>query len=51
MYSNDRNHESRFTFEDAQRLISQIKIILVEIASVVGLGWLLYEGLAREMKW
>ena len=41
----------RLTFEGIQRRITETKIILVEVASLVGLGFLLYEGLAREVKW
>jgi hypothetical protein len=35
-------------FEDLQRLISQTKIILVEVASPIGVGFLLYEGLCKK---
>ena len=38
-------------FEKFQRFMSRAKVILVEIASFIGLGLILYQGLRLEMKW
>jgi hypothetical protein len=43
--------KKRLRFEDFQRIISCTKIIIVEIASILGLLAILYEGLKHELKW
>ena len=45
------SRRSSIRFEDIQRFFVHTKIILVEIASTIGLLVLLYEGLKHEMKW
>jgi hypothetical protein len=43
--------KKRFLFEDVQRFLSCTKIIIVEIASILGLLAILYEGLRHEIHW
>ena len=38
-------------FEDIQRFLAYAKIVIVELASILGLLAILYEGLKHEMKW
>jgi hypothetical protein len=43
--------KKRVRFEDIPRFFSRAKIILVEIASTIGLLILLFEGIKHELKW
>lgn len=43
--------KKRVRLEDVQRFFSCAKIILVEIASTLGLLLILFEGLRHELKW
>ena len=38
-------------FEQIQRLFSRAKILAVELASLIGLVVILYEGIKHELKW
>ena len=38
-------------FEQTLQFISRAKIIIVEVAGMIGLIVLVYQGLARELKW
>jgi hypothetical protein len=38
-------------FEQFQRFISRAKIIVVEVAGLIGLIFLVYEGLKNELRW
>jgi hypothetical protein len=51
IFSTPPPRKKRPRFEKIQRLISQTKIIVVEIASLLGLLAILYEGLKHELKW
>lgn len=42
---------SRLTFETFQHFICNAKILLVEIAGLIGLVVLLYHGLRIEIRW
>jgi hypothetical protein len=39
------------SFEDIQRYFAYSKVIIAELASLIGLTFLLYQGLKLEMKW
>jgi hypothetical protein len=44
-------HKKRIRFEDLQRFLAYTKIIIVDVASIIGLLAILYEGLKHEIKW
>ena len=49
--SNSSFRRSRLTFEEFQQYIFRAKIIVVDIAGLIGLVVLLFHGLMKEFRW